>query len=56
VPVPSWGIRVIHFRRPNNSPDVLTFGATVWSGGRSRLDVEGFRSNGSPIMKAYQYF
>ncbi len=21
-----------------------------------RLDVEGFRSNGSPIMKAYQYF
>jgi len=55
VPLPSWGIRVFHFRGPN-SPDVLSFGATVWSGGRSRLDVEGFRSNGSPTMKAYQYF
>lgn len=56
VPLPSWGIDVFHFGRPKSAPDVLTFGATVWVGGRSRLDVEGFRSNSSPIMKAYQYF
>ena len=36
--------------------DYLTFGATVWVGGNGPLDVEGFRSHGSPIMKAYQYF
>jgi hypothetical protein len=28
----------------------------VWIGGNSQLDVQGFRSNGSPVMKAYQYF
>src|SRR5262249_13925252 len=56
VPLPSWGIRVFHIRTRARSADVLTFGATVWSGGRSRLDVEGFRSNGSPLMRAYQYF
>jgi hypothetical protein len=28
----------------------------VWVGGSGPLDVEGFRSNGSPVMKAYQYF
>jgi Lysyl oxidase len=55
-PLPSWGIRVFSFRRGTTSTDVLSFGATVWSGGNSRLDVEGFRSNGSPVMKAYQYF
>ncbi len=52
VPLPSWGIatgRLGHH-------DFLNFGATVWVGGNSPLDVEGFRSNGSPIMKAYQYF
>lgn len=31
-------------------------GYTVWVGGTSRLDVEGFRKSGSPIMQAYQYF
>jgi hypothetical protein len=54
-PLPSWGIRTEHFRGKNPS-DQVTFGATVWSGGNSRLDVEGFRSHGSPVMKAYQYF
>jgi Lysyl oxidase len=52
-PLPSWGIRTSHRR---NGPDLLTFGATVWVGGNSPLDVEGFRSGGSPIMPAYQYF
>jgi hypothetical protein len=54
VPVPSWGIRVSHVKKQNI--DLLDFGATVWVGGNSRLDVQGFRSNGSPTMKAYQYF
>jgi hypothetical protein len=54
VPLPSWGIGVRHDRR--SGLDLLTFGATVWVGGNSPLDVEGFRSNGSPVMKAYQYF
>ena len=54
-PLPSWGIRVEHFRGTNPS-DQVTFGATVWSGGSSRLDVEGFRSHGAPVMKAFQYF
>jgi Lysyl oxidase len=56
APLPSWGIRVYHRRSGTSAPDVLSFGATVWSGGRSRLDVEGFRSDGSPVMTAYQYF
>jgi hypothetical protein len=54
VPLPSWGIGAFHDRRSGR--DLLAFGATVWVGGNSPLDVEGFRSNGSPVMKAYQYF
>jgi len=54
-PLPSWGIRAFHFRGSHPS-DQVTFGATVWSGGNSRLDVEGFRSHGAPVMKAFQYF
>ena len=54
VPLPSWDIRARHDRR--SGLDLLTFGATVWVGGNSPLDVEGFRSHGSPVMKAYQYF
>jgi hypothetical protein len=55
TPLPSWGIRVFHFGGAHKS-DQLSFGATVWSGGNSRLDVEGFRKHGEPVMKAYQYF
>jgi hypothetical protein len=55
VALPAWGIKVPHPRKPTGT-DLLTFGATVWIGGNSQLDVEGFRSHGSPIMKAYQYF
>jgi len=52
VPLPSWGISASHAGRL----DLLNFGATVWIGGTSPLDVEGFRSHGSPVMQAYQYF
>jgi Lysyl oxidase len=52
VPLPSWGISTSH----TGKLDLLNFGATVWIGGTSPLDVEGFRSNGSPTMQAYQYF
>jgi len=53
VPLPSWGISTSHTKA---GPDLLNFGATVWAGGNGPLDVEGFRTAGSPIMKAYQYF
>jgi hypothetical protein len=58
VPLPSWGIQVQRVRATPTSPavDELTFGATVWIGGRGPLDVEGFRSDGAKTMKAYQYF
>jgi hypothetical protein len=52
VPLPSWGISTSH----QSGEDLLDFGATVWIGGNSPLDVEGFRSHGSPTMLAYQYF
>lgn len=51
--LPSWGIRTAHTKA---GLDVLSFSATVWVGGNSPLDVEGFRQSGSPVMKAYQYF
>jgi len=54
VPLPSWQISAFHDRRSGR--DLLAFNATVWVGGNSPLDVEGFRSDGSPVMKAYQYF
>ena len=53
VPLPSWQIGTSH---TSSGHDLLNFAATVWVGGNSPLDVEGFRANGSPIMKAYQYF
>jgi hypothetical protein len=53
VPLPSWGIFTAHTR---SGKDMLDFGATVWVGGSSPLDVVGFRTNGSPVMQAYQYF
>jgi hypothetical protein len=54
IPLPSWGISVQNQGKARES--YLDFGATVWIGGHARLDVEGFRSNGSDVMSAYQYF
>ena len=54
VALPAWHIATSHAAKTKT--DYLTFGATVWVGGNGPLDVEGFRSQGSPIMKAYQYF
>jgi len=54
VPLPSWGIITSHVKK--TSQDFLNFGATVWVGGHSPLDVEGFRQPGSSTMKAYQYY
>jgi hypothetical protein len=53
VPLPSWGISTT---ATHSGLDLLNFGATVWVSGNGPLDVEGFRSPGSPIMKAYQYY
>ncbi|HXB46916.1 MAG TPA: lysyl oxidase family protein [Streptosporangiaceae bacterium] len=54
MPLPSWGISVMNEKKAGDS--YLDFGATVWIGGHAKLDVEGFRSNGSRLMRAYQYF
>jgi hypothetical protein len=54
VPLPAWSISVSHPRR--QARDYLDFAATVWVGGHGPLDVEGFRSHGSPVMRAWQYF
>jgi hypothetical protein len=54
VALPSWGISTSAVKKTKQ--DYLNFGATVWVGGNSRLDVEGFRKARSPIMRAYQYF
>ncbi len=54
VPLPSWGISISHVKKAKE--DYLNFAATVWIGGHGALDVEGFRTNGSGTMKAYQYF
>ncbi len=54
MPLPSWGINVSHLKKQKR--DLLDFGATVWVGGHSRLDVQGFRTGNGPGMKAYQYF
>lgn len=57
VPLPSWGINVSNFKTKNHPPvSFLDFGATVSVLGNARLDVEGFRHNGSRTMLAYQYF
>ncbi|HTZ92767.1 MAG TPA: lysyl oxidase family protein [Streptosporangiaceae bacterium] len=53
IPLPSWGISVSNEK---GGDGYLDFGATVWIGGHSKLDVEGFRTNGSDLMRAYQYF
>lgn len=57
VPLPSWGIFAQNIRpKGKKATTQLDFGATVWIGGNARLDVEGFRHNGSPWMHAFQYF
>jgi hypothetical protein len=54
VALPAWQVAVSHPRKQTH--DFLNFAATVWIGGNGPLDVEGFRSHASPVMKAYQYF
>jgi hypothetical protein len=52
VPLPAWGMSATR----SGGRDWLNFSATVWVGGNGPLDVEAFRSGGSPVMPAYQYF
>lgn len=52
VAMPTWGMTTA----VESDRDLLNFNATVWNGGNSPLDVQGFRQGGSPIMPAYQYF
>jgi hypothetical protein len=56
--LPSWGIGVQNVKaaKGRKASSRLDFSATVWVGGNARLDVEGFRHDGSPWMHAFQYF
>jgi hypothetical protein len=56
IPLPSWGISVRQQKVKKSTEDYLDFGATVWIAGHAKLDVEGFRRNGTGTMTAYQYF
>jgi hypothetical protein len=50
--LPAFGMDV-HRR---GKKEWLSFGANIWVGGNSLLDIEGFRRKGEPVMDAYQYF
>ncbi len=50
--LPSWGISTYS----RKGRDILAFGATIWVGGNSLLDIEGFRDPDSNTMQAWQYF
>jgi hypothetical protein len=54
IPLPSYGVTVANVKKSRDS--YLDFAATVWIGGNSPLDVEGYRTAGARTMKAYQYF
>jgi hypothetical protein len=58
VALPSWGIALAQTKatKTHKATAAVNFGATVWIGGNGPLDVEGFRTGGSPVMPAYQYF
>lgn len=51
VSLPAW--RVNPYRSGHR--DYMSFNAGVWVR-HAQLDVQGFRSNSSPVMRAYQYF
>ncbi len=50
--LPAFGIRT----QSRHGKDLLAFGANLWVGGASLLDIEGFRRADEPLMDAYQYF
>jgi hypothetical protein len=57
MPLPAWGMSIAHTgSKKVVGHDYLNFAATVAVGGNSPLDVEAFRHDASPVMKAYQYF
>jgi Lysyl oxidase len=57
APLPAWGLTIAHTgSKKVVGHDYLNFGATVAVGGNGPLDVEAFRADASPVMKAYQYF
>ena len=50
--MPAFGMRTGNER----GKDWLSFGANVWVGGTSLLDIEGFRRDDEEVMDAWQYF
>lgn len=56
--LPAFGIELsrLNAKGKPSKNTYLNFGATVWNAGPSPLVVDGFRSNGSKDMEAYQYF
>lgn len=53
--LPAWSVRIGDDGAAGGR-DRLWFNATVWTAGRSRLVVEGFRRTDHDVMDAYQYF
>jgi hypothetical protein len=53
VSLPAHGLSTSHAKQ--TGADFLNFGATIWNSGPGTFDVEGFRVNGRPTMKARQY-
>jgi hypothetical protein len=52
VALPAWGIDV----ETIGGRDYLDFGATVWDRGPAPMVVEGFRAQGTSVMRAWEYF
>jgi len=50
--LPSFDIEIDH----RGGKDFVAFASTVWVGGESKLDIEGFRRPHEDVMDAYQYF
>jgi len=50
------GLRARSATAPVAGRDYLSFAATVWNAGPSRLVVDGFRRPGRDVMDAWQYF
>lgn len=52
IALPAFGISAENA----DGRDILTFGATVYNGGRGPLVVDGYRRGGEALMDAYQSF
>jgi hypothetical protein len=52
VALPAWSMQT----ESQGGRDYLDFAANVWNAGRGVLSVEGYRSSGTDVMDAFQFF